>query len=180
VVTFTLLNGCASLPKLPKPDFSKPAIEPNARKRAQQNVRDGQGIKLFQSNKGNGSYSFATANPMWKATLDTLSFTSLANADYSGGVIITDWYSEENPDEAIKITVRFLSNEIRSDGININLYKRTCNKNFVCSTKELKNNLIFEIRDKILAKAVAYSDESAKKAKKNAPIKDFPDKETKN
>tara|TARA_B110000444_G_scaffold157630_1_gene147380 strand:+ start:324 stop:905 length:582 start_codon:yes stop_codon:yes gene_type:complete len=177
---FTLLNGCASLPKIPKPDFSKPAIEPNAIKRAQQNVIDGQGIKLFKKKRGNGNFLFASSNPMWKATLDTLSFISLANADYSGGVIITDWYSEEDSDEAIKITVRFLSNEIRADGMIINLYKRTCNKNFVCSTREIENDLAFEIKDKILKTAVIYRDQDEKLAFENRPKKQFPDKDSKN
>ena len=94
--TSLVLSACGSLPKLPKPDWSKTA-EPNAKKRSQQNVIDGKGIRLFKSNKGDGNFLFASSNPMWKASLETLSFISLANVDYSGGVIITDWYSEENP-----------------------------------------------------------------------------------
>ena len=183
VGVFTLLNGCASLPKFPKiskPNLKGKAIEPNATKRAQQNVIDGKGIQLFNSNKrGNGNFQFASSNPMWKAALDTLSFVSLANADYSGGVLITDWYSDENPDEAIKITIRFLSNEIRADGMIINLYKRTC-INSVCSTREIENDLIFEIKDKILKQAVLYSANDEKVAFENRPKKVFRDKETKN
>ena len=98
------------MPKFTKPDWSKP-IEPDARKRAEQNVKDGKGI-IFASNKnkGNGNFLFASSNPMWRATLDTLDFMSIANSDYSGGLIITDWYSEGNPDEAIKFNIRFFNN----------------------------------------------------------------------
>ena len=107
---------------------------------------------------------------MWRAALDTLSFISLANADYAGGVLITDWYSENNPDEAIKINIRFLSNEIRSDGLVINIYKRTCVNNN-CSTKEIKNDLNFEIKDKILKTAAIYKSQSDLIDKKNKPKK---------
>ena len=68
---FILFTSCSSLPKIPKPDWSKP-IEPNARKRAQQNVQDGQGIQMFKKSKNNGNFSFASSNPMWRATLDIL------------------------------------------------------------------------------------------------------------
>jgi len=168
-----LLNSCGSLPKIPKPDWSKP-IEPNAQKRAQQNVRDGKGIStnIFSSNKGNGEFLFASSNPMWKAALETLSFIPIANSDYSGGVLITDWYSEDNPNEAIKITIKFLSNEIRADGMIVNLYKRNCVNN-VCSVKEIEGDLIFDIKDKILRKAALYKNQDDVVARENQPKKIF-------
>tara|TARA_B100000780_G_C21013035_1_gene405755 strand:- start:240 stop:803 length:564 start_codon:yes stop_codon:yes gene_type:complete len=162
-----LLSSCGSLPKF---DFSKPAIEPNAQKRAQQNAKDGKGIQVFKSRKNSGDFLFASSNPMWKAALDTLSFISLANADYSGGVLITDWYSENNPDEAIKINIRFLSNQIRADGLIVNIYKRTCVNN-KCTTKEIKSNLIFEIKDKILKTAAIYNTQDDLNDKQQQPGK---------
>ncbi len=158
-----LLSGC-SLPKV----LTGPVIEPNAQKRAQQNVRDGRGIQLFKGDKKANKFLFASSNPLWRAALDTVSFISLTNADYSGGIIITDWYSEDNSNEAIKITIRFLSNEIRADGILVSVYKRTCINNN-CSTKEIKNNLVFEIKDKILRKAANYKRQDEKVYKKNRP-----------
>ena len=127
-----IFNGCS---KIPKPDWSKP-IEPNAKKRARQNAIDGKGIgiPLFDGNKNGGDFLFASSNPMWKSTLDTLSFISLANVDYSGGVIITDWYSDGNPDESIKIIVRFLSNEIRTDSIKIIVHSKNCKTNQTCNS----------------------------------------------
>ena len=168
-----LLNSCGSLPKIPKPDWSKP-IEPNATKRAQQNVKDGKGINanIFGSKKGNGEFLFASSNPMWKAALETLSFIPIANSDYSGGVLITDWYSEDNPNEAIKITIKFLSNKIRADGMIVNLYKRNCINN-VCSVKEIEGDLIFDIKDKILRKAALYKNQDNKIKRANQPKKLF-------
>tara|TARA_B110000483_G_C18046219_1_gene484588 strand:- start:242 stop:802 length:561 start_codon:yes stop_codon:yes gene_type:complete len=170
---FILIASCSSLPKIPKPDWSKP-IEPNARKRAQQNVQEGKGMQIFKGNKNNGNFSFASSNPMWRATLDILDFMSIANSDYAGGIIITDWYSEANPDEAIKINIRFLSNEIRPDGININLYKRTCN-GLACVTNKIDDKLIFDLKDKILKKAAIYNEQSTKEFLKNRPKKVYKD-----
>jgi hypothetical protein len=168
-----LLSGCASIPGL---DPNKEVIEPNATKRAQKNVAEGRGIQFLKKNKkqGGGNFLFASSNPMWKAALDTLSFMSLANSDYSGGVIITDWYSEENPNEAIKITIRFLSNEIRADGMIVNVYKRNCINN-ACTTKEIKNDLIFDIKDKILKKAVIYKVQSDTLTNDTKPKKQYKD-----
>ena len=155
------LNNCT---KFENP-IGKPPIEPNAMKRAQNNVREGKGLQLFKKNKKGGDFLFASSNPMWKATLDTLSFMSLANVDYGGGIIITDWYSEEDSNESIKITIRFLSNEIRADGMSVSLHKRTC-KNSNCVVKKIKNDLIFDIKDKILRKAAVYKTEEDKKVNK--------------
>ena len=113
---------------------------------------------------------------MWRATLDILDFMSIASSDYSGGVIITDWYSESNPDEAVKINIRFLSNDIRADGININLYKRTC-KGQNCTTRQIKDELIFELKDKILKKAAIYKELDLEEFKRSQPKKVFADKD---
>ena len=164
----SVLSSCSRAPKI----LGQPPIEPNARKRAEQNVKEGKGIRFFKNNKGDGTFLFASSNPMWKAALDTLDFMSLASSDYSGGVIITDWYSEGDPNEAIKITIRFLSNEIRADGMVINLYKRICIDN-VCSTKEIKNDLTFEIKDNILKKAAIYKTRDDNIAFENLPEKVF-------
>ena len=47
-------------------------------------------------------------------------FYALNYVDYSGGIIITDWYTDsDNAKEAIKITLRFLSNEIQINSIKV-------------------------------------------------------------
>ena len=93
-------------------------VPTNAKERVKKNIEEGKRIKFGQfGSKGSGKFEFATSNEMWRATVDILDFMPLANADYGGGVIITDWYSENNKsNESIKIMVQFLSNEIRADG----------------------------------------------------------------
>ena len=64
----------------------------------------------MMNRKGKTNYEFSTSNPMWRASLETLDFLPLTTVDYSGGMIITDWYSDNNSQsESIKISVRFLS-----------------------------------------------------------------------
>ena len=90
---------------------------------------------------------------MWRATLKTLDFTPLSNVDYSGGIIISDWYSENNPKESLKISVRFLSEEIRADGIDVKIFKKKCDENFSCNVKTVKSSLNKEIKMAILKEA---------------------------
>tara|TARA_E500000331_G_C17241287_1_gene707102 strand:+ start:1271 stop:1831 length:561 start_codon:yes stop_codon:yes gene_type:complete len=145
------LGGCEAL----KPDWSKTS-EPSGKKRARKNVEEGRGIGtgLFKSNSGT-NFEFATSNPLWRASLDTLDFMVLSTVDYAGGLIITDWYSENNPDEAIKFTVRFLANDVRVDSLKILIHKKTC-KNSNCIIKQIDDDLSFDIKDRILRKAAQF------------------------
>jgi hypothetical protein len=168
-----LFNGC-SMPQLPKPDWSK-TYEPDGKKRARKNVEEGRGFSLgIGSGKKGGDFLFASANPMWRASLETLDFITLATVDYAGGLIISDWYSEGNTNESIKITIRFLSNEIRVDGLNVTLHKKVCNNNN-CSISKIESDLNLEIKDAILRRAAILKTESDKTAKKNRPKKKWGD-----
>jgi len=134
-------------------------FEPDAKKRARKNVKEGKGITspggIFGSNnkRGGGAFEFASSNELWRASLDTLDFMSFSNVDYSGGLLITDWYSETKNNQSIKITVRFLSNEIRADGLKVSLHQRICGSNNSCAIKEVKSSLSEEIKSTILRKA---------------------------
>ena len=97
---------------------------PQPELRVQNNIKEGKGIKLFGSKDKGGKFEFANANPLWRASLDTIDFMPLLSVDYGGGIIITDWYGEENENDAIKITIQFLSNEVRSDALNIKVFKK--------------------------------------------------------
>ena len=102
----------------------------NVNKRVEKNIQEGRGFRVFDSRKkSSGEFEFATSNEMWRATIDLLSFAPFSNVDYSGGIIITDWYNGDNVEtnESLKITVRFLSNEIRADGLDIIIHKKICN-----------------------------------------------------
>ena len=84
---------------------------------------------------------------MWRASLETLDFLPLTTVDYSGGMIITDWYSDDtNNLKSIKITVRFLSNEIRTDSLKIIVHQKNCSNtklfNKFMKILKLKKNCI--------------------------------------
>tara|TARA_B110001450_G_scaffold178302_1_gene166564 strand:- start:176 stop:769 length:594 start_codon:yes stop_codon:yes gene_type:complete len=151
---FLTLNSCGLYKKT---DVKNTPV--NADERVKKNIAEGRGVSIFKAstNKGSGVASFATANPMWRATLDTLDFMVLSNVDYGGGVIITDWYNENSKEnESIKITIRFLSNEIRADGLSINVHQKKCATNLLnnCQIKKIKSELSQEIKLAILKKAV--------------------------
>lgn len=127
----------------------------NDKDKRKKNMEEGKGITLFKNDKtGGGNFVFASSNPMWRATLSTLDFTPLSNVDYSGGIIITDWYSDEsNKNKSIKISVKFLANEIRADGIKIDIFERNCNQNQNCITNKINSDLNQEIKVAILKRA---------------------------
>ena len=158
------LNSCGNVGSIMNP---KEPIEPDARKRARKNAQEGRGIGGFGKKNQNTNYQFATSNPMWRASLDTLDFMVLATVDYAGGLIISDWYSDNNPDEAIKITLRFLDNEVRVDALKVTIHKKIC-KNNNCRIQKIENDLSFDIKDKILKKAayLVKTDKNQKKSKK--------------
>ena len=140
----------------------------NAQERAKKNIEQGRGTSLKDIVGGRGTtYEFSTSNPMWRASLEILDFLPFSTVDYSGGMIITDWYSENNSNDAIKITVRFLDNEIRSDSLKISVHKKECKSNMNCITNLLKNSAIGnELRTSIIRKAAMLERESKDKKKK--------------
>ena len=137
------------------------------------NLEQGKGFRLSTSKKKGGTFDFASSNPLWRASLDVLNFIPLVNADYGGGIIITDWFSENNSAESVKITVMFLSNEIRADGLDVIIHEKNC-LNEVCKTSLKESNLNNEIKLAILKKATQIqTDGFAKTLKKDGeyPIK---------
>ena len=150
------------------PDFAKPKavskdVPMNAKERARKNVTEGKGVSL-KGMMGGGSkstnYEFSTSNPMWRASLETIDFMPLTTVDYSGGIIITDWYSDTgNPKEAIKITLRFLSNEIQSNSIKVIVHNKNCSPSENCTISEIDSNIKFELQKSILSKAAKLEKE---------------------
>ena len=160
VSLFLILNSCGAL-KYKKVDAREFPPEPEAR--VQKNLEEGRGFQIMDLNKkrrGSGTFEFATSNALWRATLDTIDFMPLATANYSGGLIITDWYSESNSQkEAVKISVRFLTNEVRVDALDIKVFSKKCISFDDCSIKESKGVLIADLKRKILEKAAIYHKE---------------------
>ena len=104
---------------------------------------------------------------MWRASLEILDFLPLSTVDYSGGMIITDWYSENNSEESIKISVRFLSNEVRSDNLKIIVHKKKCTNATNCIISQLDNSEISnELITSIVKTAAKLEKEDKKKNKK--------------
>ena len=134
----------------------------DADKRAK-NLAEGKGIQLLNSKKNSGVFDFASSNEMWRASIEILDFTPLVSADYGGGILISDWYSnQESSLESYKITVVFLSNEIRADGLNVKVHKKTCNANYSCKIIEQKTKLNTEIKSAILRRASEIKDKKIK------------------
>ena len=144
-------------------------VSPNSKERVKKNLEEGRGMSLKNMMGGGAgtNYQFASSNPMWRATLEILDFLPLANVDYSGGIITTDWYNEGTSlDESIKITVRFLTNEIRSDGIKIIVHKKRCNITQNCKILKISSAIEQELQVAILKKAILFEKDYNKKKKK--------------
>ena len=140
----------------------------NAKERVQKNLEEGKRIKFSDiANRGTGKFEFASSNEMWRATIDILDFVPLANADYGGGIIITDWYNaSDTKNSSIKIMIQFLSNDIRPDGIKITIYNKDCtNTNGISSCNTTKNDgkIADELRVAILKQASILKTISTKK-----------------
>ena len=134
--------------------------------RARKNVDEGGGVSLKNvlNKRGGTNFEFSSSNPMWRASLEILDFLPLSTVDYSGGMIVSDWYTGDSSDEAIKISIRFLSNEIRSDSLKIVVHKKKCSQNQTCKTQLLNNSKISqELRVTILKKAAELEKQKKKK-----------------
>ena len=131
---------------------------PDPKLRVKKNLEEGKGFRLNQAVKGGGTnFEFASSNELWRASLDVLDFMPLTSANYSGGIIITDWYSEQgNAEESIKITIRFLSNEVRSDAVDVDVFYKKCVAANNCKINKQDGQLKKEITRQILAKAAVY------------------------
>jgi hypothetical protein len=151
-----ILNSCG---KFPGADAKK--FPPDPKLRVAKNLEEGRGFRLSDMGKksnGGGNFEFASSNELWRASLDTIDFIPLASVNYSGGIIITDWYSaDSSTSENIKISIRFLTNEIRSDALDIKVFSKQCNLKNQCIVSEKNKDLVAELKKEILKKATLYS-----------------------
>ena len=154
--------------KIPGGDARKFPADPKLR--VKQNLEEGRGFRLnntFQGPKG-GVFDFASSNELWRASLDTIDFMPLLSVNYSGGIIVTDWYSSEESlsGESIKISIRFLTNEVRADALDIKVFNKKCNNVSNCIISEVNDELAPELKKQILKKATLYKQEAKKKDNK--------------
>ena len=168
IACLIFLTGCEAL-KYKK--VSAKEFPPDPDERVKKNMEEGRGFRLMGGDNKGTTYSFATSNPLWRATLDSLDFMPLVSANYSGGIVVTDWYSENNtPEESIKISIRFLTNEIRADALDVNVFYKICSKDLTnCRVTKKNNELVSEITLSILKKASLYEKERIEKYKKDNP-----------
>ena len=159
-IILLVLNSCGG--KMPGADAKK--FPPDPKERVKKNLEEGRGFRLdtLGQQKG-GTFDFASSNELWRASLDIIDFMPLTSANYSGGIIITDWYSDNTSNEAIKVTIRFLSNEVRSNSLDIKIFYRKCDSNFNCTVSERKGNLTKELMRKILKQAAIYEKQTKDK-----------------
>jgi len=154
IFSLIILSSCV---KLPGGDARK--NPPDPKKRVAKNLSEGKGFTLSRDalKRGSTNFEFASSNELWRASLDTIDFIPLASANYSGGILITDWYSEDNSsNESIKITIRFLTNEIRSDALEITVFNKLCSTNENCKVMQTDTKIKNELKVAILKKATKY------------------------
>ena len=166
LLIFTIfLSSCSTKPIKDENVGTQEKFEPNAYERAK-NFADKNPVTLFgkDSKDKNTNFDFSTSNVLWRASLKTLDFIPLATVDYSGGIIITDWYSEGKANkEQIKIQIRFFSTELRSESIQVISYKKICESNNECSNLAGNENFNKEIKDLIVSSARQIRIEENKK-----------------
>ena len=155
LLMFLQLNSCG----IYRPVDAK-KFPPEPQKRVQKNLQEGRGFTLMGglgNDKKGGDFNFATSNEMWRASLDILDFMPLTSADYGGGLIITDWYNDEtSSDQSVKISIRFLSNEIRTDALKITVFSKECEKNINCRISQSNPKIENELKVSILKRAAKY------------------------
>tara|TARA_B100001250_G_C19603554_1_gene701694 strand:- start:283 stop:801 length:519 start_codon:yes stop_codon:yes gene_type:complete len=157
-----ILGGCGIYKKTDARN-----IPTKGQDRARKNVDEGRGISLKNlGGRGKTTYEFSSSNPMWRASLEILDFLPLTTVDYSGGMIISDWYSDtSNQNESIKITIRFLSNDIQTGSLKILVHKKTCIAPNNCLVKKIKSKIEEELQRSILGKAALIEKEDKKNKK---------------
>ena len=165
ILLLSFLNSCGG--GFPGADARKYPDDPELR--VKKNLEEGRGFRLSDKMDKLGSggvFEFASSNELWRASLDTIDFMPLTSVNYSGGIIITDWYStDENSNESIKISIRFLTNEIRSDALDIKVFNKKCLSGSNCVTSEKRGDITTELKSKILKTAAVYAAEKKLKDK---------------
>ena len=163
IACFFLLSSIVSCGGFQKVDTRKVPI--SGPERAKKNIAEGRGVSLGKALGGTRgtNYEFSTSNPMWRATLDILDFLPLSTVDYSGGVIISDWYTDNsNKDQALKVTVRFLSNTVQTNSIKVTVHRKKCSVNQTCNVELFKSRIQEELIASILKEAAILEKQQKK------------------
>ena len=161
LIIFSGLNSCGIYKRSDVKD--NPV---NVQDRVKKNIQEGRGVRFGRGATRGGDFDFASSNPLWRASIEIFDFVPLTNASYSGGILITDWFSTENKNadstRDLKITVKFLTNEIRADAIDVTVFEKICELS-KCKTNKVQSKLEKEIKLAILKKATLMEKEGFEK-----------------
>ena len=163
ILTLSLLNSCNFFKRS---DIKDNPV--NVNERVKRNIQEGRGIRFGKGATRGGDFDFASSNPLWRSAIDVMDFVPLTNASYSGGIIITEWFSSEKNsgnNRELKITVQFMTNEIRADAIKVLVFEKSCDQINNCQTKKIKSKLEGELKLAILKKAALFEKDDFKKYK---------------
>jgi len=169
ILLFTL-SGCSKTKNIFKrADVKDTPV--NVNDRVKKNLEEGRGIRFGAKKKQGGTFDFASSNELWRASIDILDFVPFSNASYSGGILITEWFDgnskNKNEKRDLKITVRFLTNEIRADALDINIHERKCQNSLVdCNVKKIQSKLESQIKLAILKRAAMLESNKYKNNRK--------------
>ena len=157
----TFFTHCAKVDPI---TGEKVLVETDTRKKSREFVDKQGGLfgDIGKSSSGT-NFEFSTSNVLWRATLKSLDFLPLVNADYSGGIIVYDWYSNKGENQSIKISVRFLSNELKSSSVLVSGHKKICDDIGKCFIEKLDNKFTEEIKESVIATARQIKIEDTKK-----------------
>ena len=166
LLIFPMLSSCGIYRPVSAKDYP-----PEPEKRIKKNIEEGRGIRLFKGRKKGGTFDFASSNALWRASLDTISFMPLLTADYGGGIIVTDWFNSTNDEnQSIKISIQFLSNEIRADALDIKVFKKNCEIDKNCKIVSSEGKLNNELKLAILKKAAIFEKEKVVRTKEDYKV----------
>ena len=163
IFTLSLLNSCNWYKRS---DIKDNPV--NVDQRVKKNIEEGRGFRFGKGATRGGDFDFASSNPLWRGAIDVMNFVPLSNASYSGGIIITEWFSSENNSQnnrELKITIQFMTNEIRADAIKVLVFEKSCDQINNCKTKKIKSKLEGELKLAILKKAALFEKDDFKKYK---------------
>ena len=160
ILTLFLLSSCGLYKRS---DIKDNPV--NVDERVKKNIQEGRGFRLGRGATRGGDFDFASSNPLWRGAIDVMDFVPLTNASYSGGIIITEWFSSESTNRELKITIQFMTNEIRADAIKVLVFEKICTENNNCKTKKVRSKLEGELKLAILKKAALFEKDDFKKYK---------------
>lgn len=91
---------------------------------------------------------------LWRASLDTIAFMPLVQADPAGGVIITDWYvPPEAPNERYKVNLFILDRQLRADGLRTSVFREVRDPSGQWVSAPLAEDTATQIENAILKRA---------------------------